>query len=265
MGIKEESKSMVTPSMPSVVPTKEEQEELNAQDATKYRAITARGIYLAQDRTDIQYAVKELSRKMAKPTKGSWEKLKRLARYLLGRERMITKYKYQKWTGCINVWTDTDYAGCKETRRSTSGGIIQCGSHIVKSWSTTQNLVTLSSGESEYYGLVKGGAMALGSRGLMVDMGMKHRIRIRTDASAAKGIALRRGMGKVRHVEVSQLWLQEKVGRGEIEVIKIDGEDNIADALTKSVNGQKLEKHVRDTEQGVNQGRHRLSPVVDHR
>ncbi len=56
---------------------------------------------------------------------------------------------------------------------------------------------------------------------MLRDLGVDVRIRSRTDASAAKGIANRRGLGKIRHIEVHQLWLQEKVNRGEIEVMKV--------------------------------------------
>lgn len=55
---------------------------LESSQATAYRAIVARGLYLSQDRSDIGYAVKELSRRMPDPTKGDWEGLKRLGRYL---------------------------------------------------------------------------------------------------------------------------------------------------------------------------------------
>ncbi len=60
--------------------------------ATMYRALTARGVYLAQDRTDVQYAFKELIRNMSTPTKGRWEKLKWLGRYLKGRERIVLEF-----------------------------------------------------------------------------------------------------------------------------------------------------------------------------
>ena len=59
------------------------------------------------------------------------------------------------------MWTDTDYAGCAKTRKSTSGGVIMIGGHMIKSWSSTQNVIALSSGEAEYYGLVKGAAQGL--------------------------------------------------------------------------------------------------------
>lgn len=67
--------------------------ELTPQDSSKYRQLAARANYLAPDRPDIQYAVKELCRKMACPTRGNWKKLKRLARYLVGRPRMVIRGK----------------------------------------------------------------------------------------------------------------------------------------------------------------------------
>ena len=86
------------------------------------------------------------------------------------------------------------------------------------------------------------------------------KIRIRTDASAAKGIASRRGLGKVRHIEVNQLWLQEKVNAGDIEVMKVKGEGNLADALTKPLDGPGTSKHLVLTKQEVVAGRHNLTP-----
>ena len=111
------------------------------------------------------------------------------------------------------------------------------GGHVLKSWSNTQGIIALSSGEADYYGMVKGGSMGLGLKALMGDLGLGTKIRIRTDASAAKGIATRKGLGKVRHIEVNQLWLQDRVATGEIEIMKVKGEVNLADALTKHVEG----------------------------
>ena len=59
------------------------------RQASAYRGFVARAIYLAQDRSDIQYAVKELSRTMSALIVGCWEKLKRLGRYLVGRTRSV--------------------------------------------------------------------------------------------------------------------------------------------------------------------------------
>ena len=61
------------------------------------------------------------------------------------------------------MWTDTEYAGCKRIRKSTSGGTVMLGSHLIKSWTSTQSVVALSSGEAEYYGVVKGGSVLFGA------------------------------------------------------------------------------------------------------
>ena len=63
----------------------EDQELLDSATATRYRALAARANYLAGDRTDLVYAVKQICRSMASPTVGAWKKMKRLGRYLKGK------------------------------------------------------------------------------------------------------------------------------------------------------------------------------------
>ena len=94
---------------------------------------------------------------------------------------------------------------------------------MIKSWSSTQKVVALSSGEAEYYGLVKGSAMGKGSQALLADMGRTLKLQVLTDSSAAKGMGTRRGHGKVRHVEVCQLWVQHEVRRNSITIVKVKG------------------------------------------
>ena len=113
------------------------------------------------------------------------------------------------------MWTDTDYAGCKETRKSTSAGAVYLGRHVVKTWSNTQCVVALSAGEAEYYGMVRGELIGLGRHALLHNLGVTRGVEIKTDASAAKGITTWKGLGKVHHIEASQLRLQRKVARGE--------------------------------------------------
>ena len=92
----------------------------------------------------------------------------------------------------MNVWVDTDYAGCRDTRKSTSGGVILVGEHLIKGWINTQSVISLPSGEAEYYGMVKGTSTAIGIRGIMQDMGVHSRIKLMTDSSVAVGVAKRR-------------------------------------------------------------------------
>ena len=93
---------------------------------TPFRAVAARANYLAADRPDRQYAAKEVCRWMAKPTELAMQDLKRFARYLVGTPSFVWHYKWQKQGG-LDVYTDTDWAGCIRTRKSTSGGCILLG------------------------------------------------------------------------------------------------------------------------------------------
>ena len=81
-------------------------------------------------------------------------------------------------------------------------------------------------------------------------------------ASAAIGIGNRLGVGKVRHIEVTQLWLQEKVGKREIVIEKVPTGANLADALTKGVDAQSIAKHLRGVGSEVLHDRHNLAPIL---
>ena len=74
---------------------------------------------------------------------------------------------------------------------------------------------------------MKGASVAIGITSMHSEMGIDLRVRVSTDASAAKGIASRRGLGKIRHVEIHQLWVQDKVASGDIEVRKVNGKETL--------------------------------------
>ena len=238
-------------------------EELDSGKGSMYRAMVARANYLAQDRSDIRFAVKELSRHMSKPREKDLNRLKRLARYLIGCPRMISKIEYQSEPKTIEGWCDSNWVGCLETRKSTSGGLMKIGKHVIKTWSTTQGIIALSSGEAEYYAIVKAGSQALGLRAMAKDFGIDLKIKIITDATAAQGISLRRGLGQVRHIETNTLWIQDRVRRGDIEIEKIGGKDNISDAMTKEAGSESLGVHMRGCNLFIVSGRHELAPEVD--
>ena len=209
---------------------------LDPEEATAFRALFARANYLAQDRPDIAFATKELCRDFAQPTRTSYEKLKRVGRYLAGTHRLAYQYEWEtKVPEHIDVFVDTDFAGCKNTRRSTSGGVAMMGGHCAKHWAKTQTTVSLSSGESELHGICAGVAQAIGLQSICRDLGSEYKLRVHTDATAAIGIARRRGMGKIRHLDCADLWVQEKVRTGAIELLKVLRTENPADAFTKYV------------------------------
>jgi len=236
-GLDDSCKSTVTPGLKVTKEQIEAEVALEADEHTPYRGNGARGNYLGPDRPDIQYCSKEICRWMSAPTNLGQDALKRLCRYLLGRKRLVFKYPWQS-TGTLECYSDTDWAGCPKTRKSTSGGCLMLGAHLLKSWSSTQPSISLSSGEAEYYGVVKAAGIALGQQSLMSDMGMKVKVRVWTDSSAALGICGRSGLGKLRHVQTHTLWVQERVRSGAIELRKVNGLVNPADLFTKHLSSR---------------------------
>ena len=98
---------------------------------------------------------------------------------------------------------------------------------------------------------------------MMGDFGIEVAIRINTDASAAKGMASRKGLGKVRHIAVNQLRIQDRIARGDLLIVKVNGKENLAYILTKHVNSEDIRVHLHRTGQSIAVGRHALAPE-DH-
>ena len=221
-------------------------DELGGLDLTKYRSVVARANFVAQDRPDIRYSVKELCRDMSRPVQRSFRRLKKLVRYLKAHPRVVQKIKLGHQGGeqdCVAVMVDSDWAGCSLTRKSTNGGCLMWRGVCLKAWSTTQGAVALSSGEAEYYAAVKGASEGLGFQSACRDLGIHFqqpdRVCVLTDSSACKGICQRTGLGKVRHLEVAYLWLQDLTRKGRITLKRIPGQLNPADLMTKYLSGGK--------------------------
>ena len=234
-GLTETSNSVVSPAEKLDIETEEEKVFLGKKEATKFRGQAARAsFFLGLDRADIQFATKEVCRGMAIPTERDIGKMKRLVRYLVGAKKLELKFvQADDEDPEIEGYGDSDWAGCRASRKSTSGGILCVGGSSVKSWSSTQGSIAQSSGEAEYYSLIKLAAEALGLQALALDLGWSMKVKLWTDSSAAKSAASRRGLGKTRHLEIKFLWLQEAVRRGRLRLAKIPGAINPSDVLTK--------------------------------
>ena len=213
-------------------PSEEEAPDMEPRQATLYRRGAAKANYISQDRPDISYASKELSRSMARPRVGDEVPLKRLARYLQKYPRCVLLYPWQEPTTQLTSYTDSDWGGCVKTRKSTSGGCVMKGDHLLLWWSRTQQLIALSSAEAELNASIKAGVESLGVANMGRELNAEHSIEVLCDASANIGINLRVGAGKIKHLGVRQLWLQERVFNGDLKIKKIPRLDNCSDALT---------------------------------
>ena len=195
-----ESHTCATPSVRASFSELEDDSPLDPKFHTAYRGAAARANYLSADRMDVQFAAEEMCRFMSAPTQHSGHALNIFCRYFVGLPRLVYCYAWQD-VEAIDVYTDTDWAGCPRTRNSTNGGCAMLGSHTIKTWSSTQSGVSLSSGEAEFNGVVRGAGVGLGYQSLLKDLGFDLPVRAWTDSSAAIGISTRQGLGKLRHLD----------------------------------------------------------------
>ena len=117
----------------------------------------------------------------------------------------------------------SNHAGCLRTRNSTFGVMVMLGGHCVKGNTSLQSIISLSSGESEYYGIVRGAAKGLQIQSRLADWGYISEVKVHTDSTAAKGTCSRRGLGKLgmcRHGTCGyrSMWLTRTSNSSEVKV-----------------------------------------------
>ena len=172
-------------------------------------AIVARLNYLAVGRIDIQYAVKEAARRMSSPKSSEWKAVQKIGRYLAGEPRLVMTFPWLHSVSMVTTYTDPEWAGCPITSRSTSGGIIRLGGHMIKSYARQQRVVALPSAEAELYAMVAASAETLAMIAYCRDLGIAVGGEVYADSAAALGISNRAGIGKVRHLRTQGMWIQE--------------------------------------------------------
>jgi hypothetical protein len=132
----------------------------------------------------------------------------------------------------------------------------------LKMWSSTQSVIALSSAEAELYAMVKGAAQTVGMMTMAVDFGLKLNGKVDSDASAAIAIVHRHGLGKLRHINVQYLWLQDKVRLKELIVGKVAGLENPADLMTKHLSEEHCHEHLERMGFFVAEGRAETAPIL---
>ena len=148
---------------------------------------------------------------------------------------MVWKFGWQDEPEHSVVQTDSDGGGTEKDRKSTSGGVWMLGDHCCKTWCAPQGAYALSSAEVELYGMVEGATRAKRLVSLARELGfreLRQGIWLGTDSTAAKSFVCRRGLGRMRHLQVRDLWLQKEVRDGNIAVYKVPGITNPADLMT---------------------------------
>ncbi len=159
-------------------------EELTGERRSTFRSACMRLAYLPADRPELQFLSKEAATIMQRPTVIREQMLKRATRFLIGCPRTVVKYARQRAPRNLDMYTDSNHAGCTQARKSTSSMAAMYGQHWLRSTATTQGIIALSSGESEFHAVVKGTSSALGLQVMLADYGVVADIVVHVDATA---------------------------------------------------------------------------------
>ena len=237
---------------------RDESEELKGEEVTKFRSIVGRLMYMSGERPDAQYAIQCLARHMSKPTKQAMANAWHVVSYLFGTSgygvRIDERKKGQSMMDLrmadeaeeaeehlLEIVTDADYAGNKNDRKSTTSFQLFLDGNLMESKVRTQKAISLSSGESEFVAMVAGCSEGMLIRHLWNQItGQSCKTKVRSDSSAARGMTQRQGIGRVRHLDASLLWIQQKEKEKVITVAAIPSELNSADIGAKNLAKKRL-------------------------
>ena len=232
-----------TPGSTTSKETVEDEELLDIDQHRLYRRLVGKLQWLSYTRPDMAYSIKELARAIQQPSIKDQKKLKHCIRYLAGTSnykfsiRPTIKINSRDSTPLdLNIFVDSDWAGCHQTRKSTTGFIIQFLGTTIHFGSRTQAVVALSSAEAEFYAIGTGTQEGLYIRNFLQEALVNHKIiiKINTDSTAGKSMATRQGVSKrAKHIELKFMFIQQLVQDGIISIHKVPTKDNLADILTK--------------------------------
>ena len=221
---------------------------LSPKDSFAYRSVVGVCLYLARDKPNLLFPVKELSGNMSKPTHGA---LQKLIGYLKSTADYCAVFETPtpgqgKWRSTDKFWalesfTDADWSSNQRHRRSTSCGVhLVCGAFAYGS-SRTHKVVSLSSCESELHAMLStlcDGIFLRRCLEFLTGATIEHYLF--TDSSSAKQLSTRQGVGKVKHVAGKLLWIQDAVLRKQVMLIQVPTLWNLSDLGTKPLGAKHL-------------------------
>ena len=192
---------------------------------------------MVSTRPDIAYAVGVVSRYMANPGKRHWQAVKHILRYLKGTASKCLRFGNSELS--IDGYTDSDYAGCVDTRRSTSGYVFLFAGAAVSWRSCLQRCTSSSTTEAEYVAISSacvGSKEAVWLSRLVGDLGIHQVPVLHCDSQSAIALAKNPVFhSKTKHIDVRYHVIRDILASKRIDLVKVHTDDNPADAMTKSL------------------------------
>ncbi|CAM8910542.1 unnamed protein product [Rhodiola kirilowii] len=217
---------------------------LTGNDVVSYRSMVGGLLYLTLTRPDISFAVSRVCQYMSQPTDHHWEAVKRILRYVKGTIHTGLKFRQSSLTR-LSIFTDADWAGCSDDRRSTGGFAIFLGPNLISWRAKKQPTVSRSSTEAEYKALANGTAEGVWIQSVLRELGIKQKLPpiLWCDNLGATYLTANPVFhARTKHIEVDFHFVREKVARKELEVRFISTKDQLADLFTKPATQKMLQQ-----------------------
>ena len=218
--------------------------KLSQPEHAQYRNCIGSLLYLAcWTRPDISFAVAELSRFVSAPCAKHWEAAKHLMRYIKGTESFGLTYRRPIATGGIEkanqLWgyVDSDWAGCPDSRKSTSGYVLMLNGAAISWKSKKQSVTALSSAEAEFISASSLVQEVIYVRQLLEKLGFPQGEPTlifednRTCIAWAEGAVA--GSDKAKHIDLREHFVHEAVEKKILTLVSVASAENAADILTK--------------------------------
>ena len=225
---------------------------------TLYRSIVGALQYLTFTRPDIAFSVHQICQFMQQPRVEHFIAVKRILRYLKG--TMDVGISYAKGSLDITAYSDADWAGDPNDRRSTTGMVIFIGSNPVSWTSKKQQTVSRSSTEAEYRALSSTSAELDWIHQLMVFLGISQTQPPVLYCDNLSAIALSFNPiqhQRTKHIEIDVHFVRERVAKDQLIVQFVSSKEQFADILTKGLCSPLFLTHFRNLQLGS------FKPVIE--
>eukprot|EP00971_Amphidinium_carterae_P185516 3683512-Amphidinium_carterae.1 len=206
---------------------------LQGHDRTVFQQALGHLIYVKDDYRLAQFGLQQLAKAMSAPTSSSLASLKRMVRYLIGVRSQCVMMQPTNAAG-IDVYADSNWAGGSD-RKSVDCNIVKLWGVVLTTSTKQQSFVAQSSAEAELAGGHRATMAALCLKNFLAEVSeLCVNATVWMDSKAGLAMLARVGVGRVRHLEVKQLFCQHISASGKVEYKKVKGSSNPADAGTKA-------------------------------
>ena len=246
----EEGKTIKIPATPGIRrPYSEDDEQESDKDLWEYRSAVGSMIFLSLEVETISSATKELARHLHQARNCDWHALARLGRFLLDKGEYVIESTIVEpgEEHVIKVQVDANWASDDHGRSTTGVRICVNGFKVCHISQTQPGLPSLSSGEAELRALTRAGCEAIYVQAVMCELGLKSRIEIETDASAAFQAATKMSGSRMKHLVLAEKFIRKLVKMKIVRLVKIGTKKNVADIHTKHVDKDTLSRHMEST------------------